>query len=114
MQRVIHMKTILTKRIQQLEPSPTFALDSRVKAMQKEGISVVNLSIGEPDFNTPEFIGEGGKKAITDGFTHYTQVAGIPELRQAVAEKFKKDNGVEYRPAQIMIGTGSKPILYCA
>lgn len=107
-------KIILTKRIRQLEPSPTFALDARVKAMQKAGISVVNLSIGEPDFDTPEFIGLAGKKAITDGFTHYTQVAGIPELRQAVAEKFKKDNGLTYLPSQIMIGTGSKPILYCA
>src|SRR5260221_479549 len=84
------MKTVLTKRIQQLEPSPTFALDSRVKAMQAEGISVVNLSIGEPDFDTPEFIRQEAIKAIKEGFTHYTQIAGTSELRGAIAEKFEK------------------------
>src|SRR5260221_2350093 len=108
------MKTVLTKRIQQLEPSPTFALDSRVKAMQAEGISVVNLSIGEPDFDTPEFIRQEAIKAIKEGFTHYTQIAGTSELRGAIAEKFKKENGLEYQPSQILVGSGSKPILYCA
>jgi aspartate aminotransferase len=108
------MKTILTKRIRQLEPSPTFAFDSKVKAMQKNGISIINLSIGEPDFTTPSFIRKAAITAIKEGFTHYTQIPGIPELREAIARKLEEDNKIIYTSSQILVGSGAKPILYCA
>lgn len=107
-------KTTLTKRIQRLEPSATFAIDAIVKAMQKEGICVINLGIGEPDFQTPDYIKQAGIQAIEEGFTHYTSAAGMLELREALSEKFEKDNKVSYTPTQIVVGSGSKPILYCA
>lgn len=97
-----------------LEPSPTFVLDARVKKMQEEGVLVINLGIGEPDFQTPQYIKNAGIEAIKEGFTHYTQTAGIPELRHAISQKFSKDNNIEYKSSQILIGSGSKPILYCA
>lgn len=107
-------KSLLTKRIQRLEPSATLAIDAKVKAMQKEGISVINLGIGEPDFQTPEYIKQAGIQAIQEGFTHYTLTAGITELREALSQKFLKENKIAYTPSQIVVGSGSKPILYCA
>ncbi|HXS15168.1 MAG TPA: pyridoxal phosphate-dependent aminotransferase [Candidatus Saccharimonadales bacterium] len=108
------MKKLLTQRAKRLEPSPTFALDARVKQMQKEGIPVINLGIGEPDFETPAYIKKAGIQAIEEGYTHYTQTAGMLELRQALSNKFQVDNGLVYQPSQILVGSGSKPILYCA
>jgi len=108
------MKTVLSPRIQKLNPSPTFALDEKVKDMQKKGIDIINLGIGEPDFDTPVFIRKEAIRAINEGFTHYTQTAGIPELRKAISEKFKKENNIDYQPSQIIVGSGSKPLLYFA
>ncbi len=108
------MMTYLSKRILNLEPSPTFAVDALVKELQKKGSSVINLGIGEPDFETPSHIKTAAIKAIRDGFTHYTATSGIPELKEAIVSKFKNDNQIHYQPDQIIVGSGSKPLLYCA
>jgi len=107
-------KSTFAKRIQQLEPSPTFALDEMVKQMQSKGTSIINLGLGEPDFNTPSHISAAAIHAINDGFTHYTQTAGIPELREAISQKFQADNNIAYNPSHILVGAGSKPLLYFA
>ncbi|WP_238430301.1 pyridoxal phosphate-dependent aminotransferase [Chitinophaga agri] len=78
------------------------------RELKAQGIDIVDLSIGEPDFDTPAHIREAAKKAIDEGFTHYTPVAGIPDLRQAVVHKLKRDNGLEYTPDQIVVSTGAK------
>ncbi len=103
---------MISRRIQQLTPSPTLALDAQVKNMQANGIAVTNLCLGEPDFNTPEHIENAAYEAMKAGFTHYTNTAGIPKLREVISEKFKKDNNILYDPSQIIVGMGSKPLLY--
>lgn len=105
---------MFSKRIQNLMPSPTFAIDAKVKNLEHGGIRVINLGLGEPDFETPDLIKHAGIKAIEEGFTHYTQAAGIPLLREAIAKKFKNDNNIDYQPQQIVVGAGSKFILYMA
>lgn len=108
------MKTILTKRIQQLTKSPLLKMDSKVKAMQRAGIEVINFGRGEPDFQTPIPIKQAGKDAIQDGFSHYTATAGIRELREALVEKFSKENHITYDPSEIIVGSGTRPLLYIA
>lgn len=103
---------MLSHRIQNLEPSPTLSLDAKVKQLQKQGEKIINLGLGEPDFDTPESIGAAGIKAIKDGFTHYTPAAGIPELRAAIATHLKKLNKINYKPEEIIVGVGSKALLY--
>lgn len=103
---------MLSARIQQLEPSPTLSLDAKVKELQKSGKTVINLGLGEPDFATPKNIGEAGISAIESGFTHYTPAAGIPELRITISEYLKKFNDLDYSPEEIVVGVGSKAILY--
>ncbi|TET51543.1 MAG: pyridoxal phosphate-dependent aminotransferase, partial [Actinomycetota bacterium] len=98
-----------------LEASPTFALDSKANEidieLKKQGDYVVRFGIGQPDFNTPENIKEAGKRAIDENKTKYTPAAGIGELKEAIVNKFKKDNGLEYEPANIMAGIGAKQVL---
>lgn len=106
--------TALSNRIQQLRPSPTFALDAKVKQLQAAGDPVVNLGLGEPDFPTPQHICAAATQAMQEGFTHYTQVAGVPELRQAISEKFRKENNIAYQSSEIVVGVGSKQLLYNA
>lgn len=103
---------MLSNRIKQLEPSPTLSLDGKVKELQKNGRSVINLGLGEPDFPTPKNIGEAAIGAIKSGFTHYTAVAGIPDLKLAICSSLKKNNDLEYSPDEIVVGAGSKVILY--
>jgi|SRR3989344_1041905 len=105
---------MLSKRVQLLEPSATLTLDAKVKQLQADGISVVNLTLGEPDFMTPGHIRKAAIKAIRDGFTHYTPVAGTMELRQAIAEKLLFENKVVYQPSEIVVGVGTKQIIYLA
>ncbi|MDO8509542.1 MAG: pyridoxal phosphate-dependent aminotransferase [bacterium] len=105
---------MLANRIKQLLPSPTIALDTRAKLMQSEGINVINLTAGEPNFSTPENICRAGKKAIDDGYTHYLPNAGIEKLRIAIVKKLKLDNGIEYTQNEIVVGVGTKQILYSA
>ncbi len=105
---------MFAKRIQNLLPSPTIAIDVKAKAFKRQGIPVINLSVGEPNFHTPDNIKKAAQKAITDGHTFYSAPEGIVELREAIAKKLKHDNHITYDPAQIIVGVGSKQLLYCA
>jgi len=98
----------ISHRASALTPSITLAIDSKAKAMKAEGIDVVGFGAGEPDFDTPQHIKDAAIKAINEGFTKYTPSSGTPELRQAVADKFKRDNGLTYKPSQIIISCGGK------
>ncbi len=104
----------LAKRMSNIQESMTLALSAKAKKMKREGIDVISLSAGEPDFGTPENIKEKAKEALTKNFTHYTTVSGIPELKEAIIKKFKKDNGLEYSPTEIIVSTGAKQALYNA
>lgn len=98
----------LSSHVAQLTPSLTLATDSKAKAMRAEGIDVCGFGAGEPDFDTPEHIKEAAIKALQDGFTKYTPSAGLPELRTAISEKFAADNGVDYKPNQVIVSNGAK------
>ena len=95
-------------RLQQLTPSLTLAIDSKAKAMLAEGIEVFGFGAGEPDMDTPEHIKAAAIKALQDGRTKYTPSAGIPELRQAISQKFLKDNALDYKSSQVIVSTGAK------
>ena len=102
----------VARRVQHLRPSPTLAVDAKAKSLRADGVDIINLSAGEPDFDTPEHIKEAAIKAIEDGFTKYTPVGGIPELKEAIAQKLERDYGQRYRPDEIMVSTGGKQVLY--
>ncbi len=102
-----HRATILT-------PSLTLAIDSKAKAMKAEGIDVCSFGAGEPDCDTPEHIKAAAMASLDGGFTKYTPSSGIPELRQAIADKFKADNGIDYKPSQIIVSNGAKHSCYNA
>jgi len=102
----------LTKRVLGMSPSPTMAITSKAKEMRAKGIDVIGFGAGEPDFDTPEHVKEAAIKAIKEGFTKYTPPAGILELREAVAEKLKKENGIDYEPSQVVITDGAKQALF--
>src|SRR6476620_5348958 len=104
----------ISERAAQLTPSLTLSIDSKAKAMKAEGIDVCGFGAGEPDFDTPEHIKKAAIDALEAGFTKYTPSAGIPELRQAIAEKFAADNGLSYRAAQIIVSNGAKHSCYNA
>jgi len=98
----------LANRVQELTPSLTLAIDSKAKALKAEGVDVCGFGAGEPDMDTPEHIKAACIEALQAGFTKYTPSSGIPELRQAISEKFKKDNALEYKPSQIIVSNGAK------
>jgi aspartate aminotransferase len=98
----------------QLSPSLTLAIDSKAKAMRAEGLDVCGFGAGEPDFDTPEHIKEAAIKALQEGFTKYTPSAGLPELRTAISEKFSADNGLDYKPGQVVVSNGAKQSCYNA
>jgi len=102
----------LSKRALQINPSPTLAITAKAKEMKKQGIDVISFGAGEPDFDTPDHIKEEAIRAIREGFTKYTATSGIPELKQAICEKFKKDNNLAYLPEQILVSNGAKQCLY--
>lgn len=102
----------LAKRAMGIEESATLAITSKAKKMTKEGIDVVSLAAGEPDFDTPAHIKEAAVRAIQEGFTKYTPSSGMLELREAVAAKFKKDKKLDYTPSQIVVSNGAKHSLY--
>lgn len=97
-----------------MQPSATMAVDARAKALVAQGVDIVNLTAGEPDFDTLRSAREGGIAAIQQGFTRYTPTPGIPELRQAIAKKLKDDNGLEYKAAQVVVSNGAKQSIYNA
>lgn len=103
---------MLAKRVKNIAPSATLAIDAKAKQLKKEGKDIVIFGAGEPDFNTPENIKQAAKKAIENNFTRYTPVGGIPELKKAVADKFKKENNIDYDVSEILISCGGKHSLY--
>ena len=104
----------ISERAAQLTPSLTLSIDSKAKAMKAEGIDVCGFGAGEPDFDTPEHIKTAAIAALQAGFTKYTPSAGIPELRQAIAEKLTADNGLTYRAGQVIVSNGAKHSCYNA
>ena len=98
----------LSERLNRLAPSATLAMSQKSNEMKAQGIDVINMSVGEPDFNTPEHIKEAGKKAIDDNFSKYSPVPGYADLREAISEKLKCKNGLQYSTAEIIVGTGGK------
>lgn len=105
---------MLSKRLSQIPPSETLALNARVKELEKQGKSIVNFTVGEPDFPTPVNIRLAAIKAIEDNFTRYTPAPGTPELKGAVCRKLRRDNKLEYSPDEIIISCGAKHSLYNA
>src|SRR5947208_6891426 len=102
----------ISHRAASLSPSLTLAIDSKAKQMKADGQDVVGFGAGEPDFDTPQHIKDAAIKALNDGFTKYTPASGIPELRQAIADKFKRENGLSYKPSQIIVSCGGKHSCY--
>ncbi len=98
----------LSNRTILIKPSPTLTISTKAKEMTAAGIDVVNFGVGEPDFNTPDYIKQAAHKAIDANFTRYTANAGIPDLKQAICAKFKRDNDLEYEPKQILVSPGAK------
>ncbi|MDD5644690.1 MAG: pyridoxal phosphate-dependent aminotransferase [bacterium] len=105
-------KTSLSCRVQNITPSVTLEITGKAKEMRSQGVDVLGFGAGEPDFDTPDFIKQAAKHALDEGFTKYTPAAGIPELRKAVADEFKKDTMVEYDPSQIVVSCGAKHSLF--
>jgi aspartate aminotransferase len=98
----------LANRVSELTPSLTLAIDSKAKALRAEGIEIFSFGAGEPDFDTPEHIKAAAIEALNAGFTKYTPSSGTPELRAAISEKFKRDNGLDYKPSEIIVSNGAK------
>ena len=101
----------ISQRIQALSPSATLAMSQKSNELKAQGVDVINMSVGEPDFHTPDHIKEAAKKAIDDNFTFYTPVAGYMSLRKAIAAKMKNENGVDFAPEQIVVSRGAKQSL---
>ncbi len=99
---------LLSDRIQELSESQTIAMNRKSREMKENGIDVISLSLGEPDFNTPDFIKEAAKQAIDDNYTYYPPIAGYKDVREAISKKFKRDNGLDYSAEQIVVSTGAK------
>lgn len=104
----------LSDAIARVKPSPTIAMTGRARELAAAGRDIIALSAGEPDFDTPGHIREAAKAAIDAGHTRYTAVDGIPELKRAICDKFRRENGLDYRPAEVTVGTGGKQVLYNA
>ena len=100
--------TQLSDRLERLAPSATLAMSQKSNEMKAQGINVINMSVGEPDFDTPEHIKEAGKKAIDDNFSKYSPVPGYLDLREAISEKLSRENGLNYSAQEIIVGTGGK------
>ncbi len=104
----------LSDRLARVKPSPTIAMTTRAAELRAAGRDIIGLSAGEPDFDTPEHIREAAKSAIDQGHTRYTAVDGTPALKRAIAAKFARENGLDYTPSQVTVGSGGKHILYNA
>lgn len=104
----------LARRLAAVKPSPTLAVTQKAAELKAAGRNVIGLGAGEPDFDTPAFVKDAAKKAIDEGKTKYTAVDGTPELKKAIIAKFKRENGLDYAPEQIIVGTGGKQVLFNA
>jgi aspartate aminotransferase len=98
----------LSSNLSRFSESETIKMSTLARELKAQGINVINLSLGEPDFNTPDHIKEAAKKAIDENYSHYTPVSGYPELKEAICKKLKRDNGLDYKPNQIVVSTGAK------
>jgi aspartate aminotransferase len=103
---------MLSERSQKIKPSATLAIDAKAKAMKAQGLDVLNFGVGEPDFDTPEHIKEAAVKALKDGFTKYTAVGGIDELKEAIIKKLAVDNNLDYAKDEVVVSCGAKHSLY--
>lgn len=103
---------ILSERIGNIKPSPTLAINAKALSMRAAGIDVISFGVGEPDFDTPKHIREAAARAMEEGFTRYTAVGGIPDLKEAIVEKFRRDNNLSYAPEEVMVSCGGKHVLY--
>lgn len=106
------MEERLARRIRSISPSLTLAVSAKAKAMKAAGEDIITFGVGEPDFNTPEHIVEAAIEALEKGHTKYTASSGLPELRRAICEKFRRDNGLEYEPSQIIVSNGAKHSIF--
>ena len=97
------MKEALSNRINSLPASATLAMAAKARELKNQGVNVIGLSLGEPDFNTPDFIKEAAIQAVNDNFNSYTPVDGYGELKEAICRKFKRDNLLDYSPSQIVV-----------
>ena len=102
------MSTSLSNRVKSIKPSQTLAITARAKELRAQGLDIIGLGAGEPDFDTPEHIKDAAIQAIRDGFTKYTAVDGTPSLKQAIIDKFKRDNNIDYEMNQILVSVGGK------
>ena len=102
----------LAPRLQNLKPSATIAMATKARELKAEGKDIISLSLGEPDFETPQFIKDAAIQAINDNWNHYTPVGGYPELKEAISKKFKRDNNLDYKPSQIVVSTGAKQSIF--
>ena len=109
--QVLEQTTVISDRISNMAESATLKMAALARQLKQQGKDVINLSIGEPDFGTPEHIKEAAIQAVKDGYSHYTPVPGYLELRQAIVQKLKRDNNLEYSPNQIVVSTGAKQSL---
>ena len=98
----------LSNRLQRLAPSATLAMSQKSSEMKAQGIDVINMSVGEPDFNTPDHIKEAAKQAVDENYSRYSPVPGYPELRKAIVEKLKRENGLDYQMSEILVSNGAK------
>jgi aspartate aminotransferase len=103
--------SVLSDRILAMQESQTIAMAKKARELAAQGVDVISLSFGEPDFQTPQYIKDAAKKALDDGYTFYTPVPGIPELRQAICDKLQRDNHLSYKPENIVVSTGAKQAL---
>lgn len=101
----------LSARLSRITEPATIAMSKKARELAAQGVDVISLSLGEPDFQTPQYIKEAAKQAIDEGFTFYTPVPGIAELRQAICDKFARENDLHFQPNQIVVGTGAKQAL---
>ena len=106
------MKNPISERVRKVKPSATIAISSKAMEMRSAGVDVISMSAGEPDFDTPEYIKDAAKLAMDNGMTKYTQVDGLPDLKQAIINKFNEDNQLIYDPENILVSTGAKQTLY--
>ena len=105
---------LLAPRMNAIKPSPTIAVTTKAAELKAAGRDIIGLGAGEPDFDTPEHVKDAARKAIADGKTKYTAVDGIPELKAAIVDKFKRENNISTTVANITVGTGGKQVLYNA
>ena len=104
----------IASRLNRIKPSPSSMAGQQARALRAAGRDIIGLTSGEPDFDTPDHIKEAASQAMADGFTKYTDVGGTPELRAAVAEKFRRDNGLSYEPSEVVVGAGGKQVIFNA